>query len=437
MTYGIFQDYYTANWTLQGSASATGIIGTTQNGVMYLSMPFLFALFARRWVRWRRSASLVGVLLACLGFLLSSFSTSATHLILTQGILAALGCALIYSPTTLTLGEWFSDSRRALAYGVVLSCKNVVGSTCPFLLRHLLDVYGFRTTLRIWTAIVAGSALLAIYLIPAPPATETNGGSSTPYRPRKLPWHFLRHRTFYIHALATTLQSSGYGIPQTYLSSYASQITTLSTNASTLLLTLFNIPGIVSSSFFGYLSDPNTHRSASPATAATTTSSSLRRLPRLSITPSSLAALAALASALSAFFLWGFTSPTPAAHASVMPLLTLFSVTFGFFAGGYSATWGGVIAELEVEARERNEALDSGVLYGLLNGARGLGYVGGGLAGLPLLKAGGETGFAGAFGAYGTEYGPLVLFTGLCSVFGGWGVVWRGWKGLTWCRSGD
>ncbi len=37
---------------------------------------------------------------------------------------------------------------------------------------------------------------------------------------------------------------------------------------------------------------------------------------------------------------------------------------------------------------QRNEAVDSGVLYGLLNGARGIGYVAGGLASVPLLKAG-------------------------------------------------
>jgi len=408
MTYGIFQEYYISHWTLSGPSSATGVIGTTQNGVMYMSMPFLFAVFARRWARWRRLASLLGVLLTALSFLLSSFSTSVSHLIVSQGVFAALGCALVYSPTTLTLGEWFTDARRALAYGVVLSCKNIVGSTCPFLVRHLLDVYGFRVTLRIWAAIAAASAFGAIYLIPAAPptaasvagdVTEANDGSD-PHRQRKVPWHFLRHRTFHIYAVATMLQSSGYGIPQTYLPSYAADITTLSTTASTLLLTLFNVPGILSSSFFGYLSDGK----------------------RFSLSASTVTCIAAFSSALSAFLLWGLAS----SHASAMPLLTLFSITFGFFAGGYSATWGGVIDELERESRERNEAIDTGVLYGMLNGARGIGYVGGGLAGVPLLKAGVGSGMHG--GAYETEYGPLIVFTGLCSVFGGWSVVWKTWK---------
>ena len=110
-----------------------------------------------------------------------------------------------------------------------------------------------------------------------------------------------------------------------------------------------------------------------------------------------------------------------------MALLVLFSITFGFFAGGYSATWGGVINEMEKEAANRNEAIDTGMLYGLLNGARGVGYVSGGLAGVPLLKAGNGVAIGG-FG-YGTAYGPLIVFTGLASVFGGWGVLWK-WRSI-------
>ena len=395
MSYGVFQEYYSDNWTLQGSHEVTGIIGTTSNGVMYLSMPFLFALFTRRWAHRRHTAALCGAALACVSFLLSSFSTHAWHLVATQGVMTALGFALIYSPTTLSLGEWFNTSNRAMAYGVVLSCKNIVGSTCPFLLRVLLDHYGFRITLRIWTAIAAGTSILAIFLI----STHPSSIPSSTHRTRKIPWQFLKHQTFYIYSIATILQSCGYGIPQTYINTYAHEVTLLSQTSATLLLTLFNIPGIVASSFFGYLSDNKRF----PLSAATVTS------------------ISAVSSALSAFLLWGLTSQ------GSMALLVLFSITFGFFAGGYSATWGGVINELEHEAAQRNEAIDTGMLYGLLNGARGIGYVSGGLAGVPLLKAG-STRSVGSFG-YGTTYGPLIIFTGLSSVFGGWGLLWK-WKKL-------
>ena len=396
MSYGVFQEYYSDNWTLGGARELTGIIGTTSNGVMYLSMPFLFALFTRRWAKRRQAAALCGAALACISFVLSSFSTQVWHLVATQGVMAALGCALIYSPTTLSLGEWFNTSNRAVAYGVVLSCKNIVGSTCPFLFRGLLDHYGSRVALRIWMAIVFGTSILAIFLIPTHPSSI----SSSTRRIRKVHWQFLKHRTFHIYSIAIILQSCGYGIPQTYLNTYAHEVTLLSQTSATLLLTLFNLPGIISSSFFGYLSD-NKHF---PLSATTIT------------------AISALCSALSAFLLWGLTS-----HGS-MALLVLFSITFGFFAGGYSATWGGVINELEREAAQRNEAVDSGMLYGLLNGARGIGYVSGGLASVPLLKAGSSIS-VGSFG-YETTYGPLIIFTGLSSIFGGWGLLWK-WKNLS------
>ena len=404
MSYGVFQEYLYNNWTLRGSRDITGVIGTTTNGVMYLSMPFLFAPFARRWARRRQLAALCGATLTCISFVLSSFSTHVWHLVMTQGVLAALGCALIYSPTTLSLGEWSKSSNRAVAYGVTLSCKNIVGSTCPFLFRGLLDRYGFRDTLRIWAGIAVGTSIIAILLIPTHRSSIELSMSTD--RARKIPWGFLHHKAFYIYSVAIIFQSSGYGIPQTYLSTYARDVTLLSQTTATLMLTLFNAPGIASSSFFGYLSDN-------------------QRFPLSALT---VTAIPPVTSALSAFLLWGLTS------RDSLGLLIVFSVTFGFFSSGYSATWGGILNQLEREAAERNEAIDSGIVYGLLNGARGIGYVSGGLASVRLLKAG-SISSAGDF-AYGTSYGPLIIFTGLSSMVGGWMLLWM-WHWKSWPRLGD
>ncbi|KAK5624516.1 hypothetical protein RRF57_000232 [Xylaria bambusicola] len=402
MSYGVFQEYYLNNWTLAGSRDATGIIGTTSNGVVYLSIPFLSALFTRRWARHRQTAAMAGALLAALSFALSSFSVHVWNLVATQGVLAALGSALVYSPTTLSLGEWFSShagrkNHRAVAYGVTLSCKNVVGSVMPFVVRALLENYGFRVAVRIWAAVALGTSLLSIFLIPTHPnvLASTSEEEEEGYRRRGIPWHFLHHRTFYVYAVAIVLQSAGYGIPQSYLPTYAREVTELSQTSATLLLTVFNVPGILASSLFGYLSDNRYF----PLSATTVT------------------AISALCSALAAFLLWGLTSQ------GSLALLLLFSITFGFFAGGYSATWGGVINELESEAARWNEAVDPGMLYGLLNGARGIGYVSGGLLSVPLLKAGSEVSIGGL--GYSSTFGPLILFTGLSSVFGGWGILWR------------
>jgi len=83
--------------------------------------------------------------------------------------------------------------------------------------------------------------------------------------------------------------------------------------------------------------------------------------------------------------------------------------------------------EMEREAAQKNEAIDTGMLYGLLNGARGIGYVSGGLLSVPLIRAG-SAGSTKGFG-YGTTYGPLIIFTGLSLAFGGLGLMWK-WKKL-------
>lgn len=395
MSYGVLQEYYFDHWTLEGGRALTGIIGTTSNGVMYLSMPFLFALFTKRWARYRRSAAVCGALLACASFGLSSLSKHVWHLIATQGVLAALGCALVFSPTTLSLGEWFNTENRicnrAVAFGICLSTKNIVGSVCPFIFRGLLDRYGFRTTLVVWAALMVGTAIMSVFMIQTPQPSLT---ADTP-RTRRIPWHFLKHQTFWVYSIATLLQSAGYGIPQTYLSEYARNVSSLSPTFSTLLLTLINIPGICSSTFFGFLSDNKHFRLAAPTVTA----------------------ISAISSALAAFLFWGM------AAQGGTGLLVMFALTFGFFASGYSATWGGVMNDMEKDAAERNEAIDSGVLYGLLNGARGIGYVGGGLLSVPLVKAGGNVSI-GRLG-YGTTYGPLIIFTGLSLAFGGCGLVFR------------
>ena len=95
---------------------------------------------------------------------------------------------------------------------------------------------------------------------------------------------------------------------------------------------------------------------------------------------------------------------------------------WGFFAGGYSTTWGGVVKYVEWEARERDEVADTGLLFGLMNGARGVGYIVGGLLGVELLGAGsiGQSALA-----YGGQFGSLILFSGCGAAIGGLSVFVR------------
>jgi predicted MFS family arabinose efflux permease len=134
-------------------------------------------------------------------------------------------------------------------------------------------------------------------------------------------------------------------MPQTYLNSFAHDVSILPETTSTLLLIIFNVPGIPASYLFGYLINNKRYKFAS----------------------TTISTVSSIFTSLAVFLLWGLTST----HS--LTLLITFACTFGFFAGGFSSIWGGFVNDLEGQAAEHNEAIDPGIVYGLMNGARSLG----------------------------------------------------------------
>lgn len=84
---------------------------------MYLFAPVsLYILEA--WPSFRRRSSVLGLILVVITLIASSFSTAVWHLILTQGVLYAIGGSLLYSPTCFYLDEWFIK-KKGLAFGIM------------------------------------------------------------------------------------------------------------------------------------------------------------------------------------------------------------------------------------------------------------------------------------------------------------------------------
>src|SRR5689334_10412305 len=103
----ILQDYYTTHNASGASAAAIAAIGTAQTGVLYLSSPLVFMLLTR-YPRLRAWCGLLGLVVSTASLLASAFATDSVGAMLaTQGVLYALGCGLVFSPTTLYLDEWF------------------------------------------------------------------------------------------------------------------------------------------------------------------------------------------------------------------------------------------------------------------------------------------------------------------------------------------
>lgn len=138
-------------------------------GIMYLGAPFSFALL-QRFPLHRRHCALVGLVIMIIGLVAASFATRVSHLILTQGVLYAIGGSMLYTPTIIFLKEWFI-ARKGLAFGVMWAgtgnrlpirlesrpCLISLGFSrvcIPFLMNWGLNEYSFSTMLCVWSMVL-------------------------------------------------------------------------------------------------------------------------------------------------------------------------------------------------------------------------------------------------------------------------------------------
>lgn len=98
-----------------------------------------------------RKVTIVGSLLASLGFILSAFSTSMEMLFITFGILAGFGLSLCYVAAVVIVAYYF-DKRRSFATGLSVCGSGIGTFIFAPLTQVLIETYGWRGT----TLILAG-----------------------------------------------------------------------------------------------------------------------------------------------------------------------------------------------------------------------------------------------------------------------------------------
>ncbi|APA08673.1 hypothetical protein sscle_04g034430 [Sclerotinia sclerotiorum 1980 UF-70] len=378
--FGVFQTYYSTHPPFDKHANAIAITGTCATGIMYLFAPIsLYVL--ETFPPIRRPSSVVGLVIILIALVAASFATQIWHLIITQGVLYAIGGSLSYSPTMFYLDQWFVR-RKGLALGVMWSGVGTSGLIFPFLLSYLVDRYGFRSTLRIWAVIMFILCCPLIYYIkPRIPVAY----SSQP--PSKVPsYTFLRSPIFWFLQIANILTSLGFFAPAIYLSSFSASLS-FSPILGTALIALLNSFSVIGAISLGHLSD-------------------IRHITTVVLLSSTF-------SALSVFLLWGISTS--------LPSLVMFTIIYGIFAGGWSAIWAGMIREVQ----RADENAGFGVLMGLFSAGRGVGSVVCGPVTECLIRYGG---LKGVGGGYATDYGAVIVFTGVSAACGLIGLGARFWK---------
>lgn len=375
-SYGIFLEHYSRLEQFQRSSTRIPLVGTISSGLLFLCSPALLPLL-RRFPNHCRQCVGIGGLLTCVALVAASFARNVEHLIVTQGVLFALGGSMVYYPTFLFIDEWFTQ-RKALAYGICWGASGLSGLIFPYVVSWLLETYGFRTTLRVWSVIDLVLVAAALFVLKPRLPAAMNVRS---YRPRL---SFALKPLFLAFCLANIVQGLGSYLPGIYLPSYARSIG-LSEVVATSSVSALNIGTFLGSIGGGLLTD------------------------RWS--PKGIVVFATLGSMNGVAMLWGFSA------SSVLVLV--FAFVHGFFTGCLIASWPGIIKE--VVERDVSLTAEPALIFALFVAGRGIGSVASGplsqsLLRLPLLTKSLSYG-------YGTRYGSMILFSACTMGAGGLGAV--------------
>ena len=298
----------------------------------------------------------------------SSWARSVPQLVATQGLLYAIGCSLVYTPTICYLDQWFVE-RKGFAFGMMYAGTGVGGVVLPFAFNAALSTFSFRTVLRAY-GIFLFVALLPLqhYIRPRLPLQLS----------RATDLAFLRSPLIGLFQLGNIIQSLGFFLPPLFLPTSTTDLG-YSTTMATLTVVLFNVASVVGCVILGAMID------------------------KYDVTI--CIALSALGPALSVWVLWG--------TATNLGIIFTFCIAYGLFAGSFSATWPGIMRKVQGTWPNASGTM----VFAFLAAGRGLGNVISGPVSSYLVNGkGSKTPMTGGY--YG-PYMPMVIFTGASALVGG------------------
>jgi MFS family permease len=282
-------------------------------GIMYMWIIPMFVLL-KLYPRLRIWAAPVGLAIMCLSLGLGSFATNVTHLIVSQGIMYAIGGGLAWTPILFYIEEWWV-ARRGFAYGATMAGLGLSGAILPVVLQWLLDSYGFRTTLRVCALSVLVLVLPVLFSFkPRLPLSQTT-------QSRDFDMSFWTCSNFLIFQSGNILQGLGYFLPATYLPTFARSLGASSLQ-STATIILLNGAACIGSFCMGAAVD------------------------RFAVVD--CIGITALGSTLAVFLLWGLST-------SLAPLY-VFCILYGALAGCNSSSWSAIMRD----TKEKRRGADTG-----------------------------------------------------------------------------
>ncbi|KAI0788868.1 major facilitator superfamily domain-containing protein [Abortiporus biennis] len=392
-SYGVFQNYYSTHPPFR-HASPVGLaaVGTTALATEY-ALGVVVAIFHNRYPDCLKKTMWSGLALTSLSLALSSFVSQVRIkelyiffaslkfpaqvplLILFQGVGIGIGGGLLYWPIISLVSDWFVE-RRGLAGGIIFAGSGAGGFLFPLIANALLDRIGFRWTMRVLAALVSILGGAALFFVqPRIPLPKFGSGQRRPpFIPSKI--QFLGRPVFWAYSVTNLLQAMSFFPVSLYIAVFTASIS--SALSATIVLSLFNIAGVVGQILIGWLSD---------------------RFPY----PWIMFSIAAISS-ISAFLLWGF--------AETLIQVFIFSALFGGLSGGFPAL--GFSVAVDSAGSNPEQASMAFTAFTFIKGAAAV--IGPIVSGI-LLEAG-HSNTLGMVGSatYGKSgFGPVEIFVGSCA----------------------
>ncbi|XP_030373139.1 monocarboxylate transporter 4 [Scaptodrosophila lebanonensis] len=159
-TFGIFLEEFVRYFN-EGKGTVAWV-GSLLSGVYLSAGPIVSALANKYGCR---SVCIAGSIIACIAFVLSTFSTSVSMLMATYGFMGGFGFGMIYLPAVVAVGYYF-ETKRSLATGIAVCGSGFGTFTFAPLATYLLEEYGWKNALLIFAGLILNCAIFGAMMRP-------------------------------------------------------------------------------------------------------------------------------------------------------------------------------------------------------------------------------------------------------------------------------
>ena len=238
-----------------GMSATQSLLPYTTALVFYAALMPIAGFYIPR-IGTRLTAAIGGIVVG-LGYILASFATQVSTLVLTYGVIAGTGVGIAYGVPMVVASRWFPD-KKGLAVGLTIVGFGLSPLITAPLANQLIEAYTVRPTLRI-LGIAFMVIILALALTMKLPPKDWQPPQQVAASPSMLapayPQNLFRSRSFYglwiCYSIGTLVGLSAIGIS----SSVGEEIIAINPTVAASSVSLFALFNGVSRPLFGWLSD--------------------------------------------------------------------------------------------------------------------------------------------------------------------------------------